>query len=189
MTIKPRQNLVIIKGVDHTDNILRITHESKHTVVTFKKGKTYRYTSTNVECFSSPENIPVDNYRFIVAGDVLSDVAEVLRFGNWVKIFHGSGGSRCCRFSEFSAKPMEASNGRSMDILAYFRELAEGVTLRTNVMGQLVVLGDGAVLVLSLCCSQVHDCLQKYSQKPAMSTIRLQCVCLRFSSKNRPPRN
>ncbi|MBM9535663.1 AAA domain-containing protein [Desulfobulbus alkaliphilus] len=132
MTIKPRQNLVIIKGVDHTDNILRITHESKHTVVTFKKGKTYRYTSTNVECFSSPEHIPVDNYRFIVAGDVLSDVAEVLRFGNWVKIFHGSGGSRCCRFSEFSAKPMESSNGRSMDMLAYFRELAEGVTLRTD---------------------------------------------------------
>lgn len=132
MTIKPRQDLVIIKGKDHTDDILQITQEAEHTVVTFKNGKPYRYVSYNVVCLSNPEHIPVDNYRFIIAGDVLSDVVEVLRFGNWVKIFHGSGGSRCCQSSEFSAKCMESSNGRSMDVLAYFRELAEGVTLRTN---------------------------------------------------------
>lgn len=132
MTIKPRQNLVIIKGKDHTDDILQITQEAEHTVVTFKNGKPYRYASHNVECLSTPEHLPVDNCRFIIAGDLLSDVAEVLRFGNWVKIFHRRGGSRCCQFSEFSTKWMELSNGRSMDVLAYFRELAEGVTLRTN---------------------------------------------------------
>jgi hypothetical protein len=132
MTINPRQNLFIIKGKDHTDDILQIAQEGEHTVVTYKKGKSYRYAGHNVECLSNPERIPVDNCRLFIAGDVLSDVAEVLRFGNWVKIFHGRGGIRCCLFSELSAQGIKASNGRSKDILAYFRELAEGVPLRTN---------------------------------------------------------
>ncbi|MFH7321012.1 AAA domain-containing protein [Desulfurivibrio sp. D14AmB] len=121
-----------MKGKDCTDDVLQIVQEAEHTDVTFKKGKPYRYASCNVEYLSNPDHIPVDNSRFIIEGDVLSDVTEVLRFGNWVKIFHGSGGSRCCQLSAFSAKSMESSNGRSMDVLAYFRELAEGVTLRTD---------------------------------------------------------
>lgn len=132
MTINPRQNLVIIKGKDHTDDILRITQEAERTVVTYKSGKSYRYARYNVECLSNPERIPVDNYRLFIGGDVLSDVGDILRYENWVKIFHGKGGSRCCPFSELSAQRMKSSNGRSKDVLAYFRELAEGVALRTN---------------------------------------------------------
>ena len=132
MTINPRQNLVIIKGKDRTDDILRVTQEAECTVVTYKNGKPYRYALYNVEWLSNPDRIPTENYRMFVDGDVLSDVAEVLRFEKWVKIFHGSGGCRCCLFSELSVQRMESSNGRSKDVLAYFRELAEGFALRTN---------------------------------------------------------
>ncbi|HFE38485.1 MAG TPA: DUF2726 domain-containing protein [Gammaproteobacteria bacterium] len=132
MTINPTQNLVIIKGKDRTDDILRVVHEGRRTVVTYKSGKSYRYAQYNVEWFSNPDHIPVENCRVFVACDLLSGVVEVLRFKKWVKIFHGSGRYRCCLFSEFSMQRMKSSSGRSKDALAYFRELAENATLKTN---------------------------------------------------------
>lgn len=140
MTINPRKNLVIIKGKDHTDDILQVTQDAEHAVVTYKNGKSYRYARYNVECLSNPEPIPVDNYRLLIAGDMLSDIVVVLRFGNWVKIFHGTGGSRCCPFSTVSLQRMNSPNGRSKDVLAYFRELSENVALRTNEGDSLLAL-------------------------------------------------
>lgn len=138
--LDPKQNLVIIKGKDHTDDILRITQEAERTVVTYKSGKPYRYARYNVEWFSNPDRIPTENYRMFVDGDMLSDVVEVLRFEKWVKIFHRSGGCRCCLFSELSKQRMDSTNGRSKDILAYFRELAEGFALRTKENESLLAL-------------------------------------------------
>lgn len=132
MTINPKQNLVIIKGKDHTDDILRVVQENGRIVVIYKSGKSYTYAPNNVELFSNPERIPVENHRLFIVGDMLSDIAEVLRFGNWVKIFHRTGGSRCCPFSAVTSQRMTSSNGRSRDVLAYFRELSEGGALRTN---------------------------------------------------------
>jgi hypothetical protein len=140
MTINPRQNLVIIKGKDHTDDILRLTKEAKRTVVTYKSGKSYRYAQYNVEWLSNPDRIPIENCRVFVAGDLLSDVVEVLRFKKWVKIFHGSGRCRCCLFSELSVQRMKSPNGRSKDALAYFRELAENAALKTNEGGSLLAM-------------------------------------------------
>lgn len=132
MTINPKQNLVIIKGKDHTDDILRVVQKGGRTVVTYKSGKSYRYAQYNVEWFSNPDRIPVENCRVFVAGDLLSDVEEVLRFKKWVKIFHGSGRCRCCLFPKLSMQRMKSSSGRSKDALAYFRELAENAALKTN---------------------------------------------------------
>lgn len=132
MNINPRQNLVIIKDKDHTDDILKISQEAERTVVTYNSGKSYRYARYNVRCLSNPKPLPVDNYRLSIEGDILSDIAEVLRFGNWVKIFHGTGGSRCCLYSAVSFQLMTSSNGRSKDVLAYFRELSDTVALRTD---------------------------------------------------------
>lgn len=132
MTINPRQNLVLIKGEDKTEDILKIERESLHTVVTFRKGKSYRYTPKNVEWYSNPECIPVQNIRFSIGGNLLSDVEEALRFGRWVKLFHRTGGSRCYLSSALSVQEMSLPDGRSRDVLAYLRELAEGASLRTG---------------------------------------------------------
>lgn len=127
-----RQHLIIIKGQDLTAQILRIARYGARLVVTYKNGKSYRYLGTNVEWLSSPVHIPVLHSRVLVAGDLLSEVVEVLRFDKWVKVFQKNGGSRCCRFSELSVQPMNLSNGRNPDVLGYFRELAETDILRTS---------------------------------------------------------
>ncbi|MFH1981292.1 MAG: AAA domain-containing protein, partial [Pseudomonadota bacterium] len=132
MAIDPKKYLVIIKGKDKTNDILKIVREGDRAVVTYKSGKSYRYAQRNVECLSNPERRPVDNYRVSIAGDILSDVKEVLRFDNWVKIFHGRGGIRCCPVADFAAQRMKSSSGRSKDALAYFRELTEAISLRTS---------------------------------------------------------
>ncbi len=132
MTINPKQYLVIIKGKDHTDDILRVAQEAERMVVTYKNTKVYHFALRNVELLSNPKRIPIENYRLFISGDMLSGVAEALRFENWVKIFHNTGVTRCCPFSALSVQRMELCNGRSKDVFAYFRELAEGAALRTN---------------------------------------------------------
>ncbi len=132
MSINSRQDLIIIKGKDRTDQILRIAQEAGRMVVTYKSGKSYGYAKANVEWLSNPRRIPTENCRVLVGGDLLFDIVEVLHFENWVKIFHSSGESRCCLFSELSVQRMNSSNGRNPDVLAYFRELAETSALRTN---------------------------------------------------------
>src|SRR5690606_23656604 len=42
------------------------------------------------------------------------------------------GGSRCCPLQSLSIRQAEISNGRNKDVLAYFRELSEGSSLRTD---------------------------------------------------------
>jgi len=56
----------------------------------------------------------------------------IMQFDKWAKVIQKSGRSRCCLFSELSVQPMDVSSGRNPDVLAYFRELADSDTLRTN---------------------------------------------------------
>ena len=132
MPINSKQHLVLIKGEDKTEDVLEVIQETKCTAVTFKNGKTYNYTPSSVKWFSNPEPIPIQNIRFSLSGCLQSDVGDALRFGEWIKIFHKSGGSRCCPSSALSIQQMDLPDGRSKDVLAYFRELADGASLRAN---------------------------------------------------------
>ncbi|NTW89113.1 MAG: DNA helicase, partial [Desulfobulbaceae bacterium] len=125
MTINPKQYIVIIKGKDQTDQILRISQEAERMVVTYKSGKSYRYGIENVQWLSNPQRIATENCRVSVDGNLLTGIEEVLHFKNWVKVFLSSGDTRCCVFSELSVQRMKSSDGRNTDVLAYFRELAE----------------------------------------------------------------
>ncbi|ACD89333.1 DNA helicase [Chlorobium limicola DSM 245] len=140
MSIDSRQNLIIIKGKDRTDQILRIEEADECMVVTFSNGKPYFYAREKVAWLSNPGLITTEHCRVMVEGDVLFDIEEVLRFETWVKIFRRNGVSRCCLFSDFSVQRMTLSDGRSSDVLAYFRELAEVSALRTNEDKSLIAM-------------------------------------------------
>lgn len=126
-----RQELIIIKGEDKTNQVLGIELGGDRTGVTFSNGDTYFYARRNVEWLSEPTRISNENSYVVVRGDLIFDIEEVLQFDNWVKIFR-TGKTLCCRISEFSLYPLPSSNGRNSDVLAYFRELAETSALRTD---------------------------------------------------------
>lgn len=90
MSIDSRQNLIIIKGKDRTDQILRIEEADECMVVTFSNGKPYFYAREKVAWLSNPGLITTEHCRVMVEGDVLFDIEEVLRFETWVKIFAGT---------------------------------------------------------------------------------------------------
>ncbi len=131
MSINSRQDLILIKGEDITDQVLGIGPHGERTRVTFRSGKTYFYARKNVEWLSDPTRILNENSHVVVRGDLIFDIEEVLQFGNWVKIFRASE-TLCCLNSEFSLHPLPSSNGRNPDVLAYFRELAETSALRMD---------------------------------------------------------
>jgi hypothetical protein len=130
MPIDPKKHFVLIKGEDKTEDVLHVTRKGERTAVTFQNGKSYHYSPRNVEWLSNPVRIPIEDARLSISGDILSDVDEALRFGSWVKIFHKAGPSRYSPFAALSVQQMKIPDGRSKDLLAYFRELAEGSTLR-----------------------------------------------------------
>ena len=130
--MNPKQNLIIIKGKDRTDQISRIAQAADRMVVTFNGGKSYFYARDNVAWLTNPRRIPTENCRVSVDGDLLFDIVEILHFDTWVKVFSRSGYSQYCLFSELSVQPMKSSNGRNPDVFAYFQELAETSPLRTN---------------------------------------------------------
>ncbi len=130
--MNPRRHLIIIKGKELTDQVTRIERTAGRMAVAYVGGKTYRYASGNVEWFSNPERIPTGDRRVFVQGEQLADIDEMLHFGKWVKLFHKSGEQRLCLFSDLDVQQAEPSSGRSQDVLAYFRELAEGSPLRSD---------------------------------------------------------
>ncbi|HHE07357.1 MAG TPA: DNA helicase, partial [Chlorobaculum parvum] len=131
MSMNPRRHLIIIKGKELTDQVTRIERTAGRMAVTYVGGKTYRYASGNVEWLSNPKCIPTGDSHVFVQGEQLSDIDDVLYFGKWVKLFHKSGEQRLCLFSDIDIQQAEPSSGRSQDVLAYFRELAEGSPLRS----------------------------------------------------------
>jgi len=132
MAMNPRKTLIIVKGEDCTKNVLRVITKDGRTIVTYNNGKSYRYAPRNVTVLSDPKPIPSHNSLITVSDNVLSDVSEVLRFGDRVKIFHCNGAVRSCLYSEVSVSQSKSSTGRDKDVLAYFRELAGGISLKTE---------------------------------------------------------
>jgi len=162
--INPRQDLVIVKGKDQTSNIVGIEERGDRTLVTYKNGNTYLYDRRNVEWLVSPVPLSHKKQRVVIAGDLISDVVEVLRFAKWVKIFQRSGAARCCLYVELSLLPNQTKDGRSTDVLAYFRELAEGSTLKTDENDSLLSLKfrnlsavSSASILSSFLQSNIHE--------------------------------
>ncbi len=132
MAIDPRKTLVIVKGEDHSRKILRIRSKDGRTHVTYNNGKSYPYSPHNVKVLSDPIQLQTRNCLITLSDNILSDVSEVLRFGEWVKIFHGDGTDRSGLYSDIVITEAKASTGRNKDIVAYFRALAEGISLKTE---------------------------------------------------------
>lgn len=130
--MNPRQNLIIIKGKDRTDQILRIAPAGDRMEVTFNNEQSYCYARDNVAWLTNPRSIPAHHCQVSVGGDLRFDIVEILHFDTWIKIFSRDGYSQCHLFSELSVQPMKSSDGRNPDVFAYFRELAETSPLRTN---------------------------------------------------------
>lgn len=132
MDIDPKNHLVIIKGKDCTAKVVRILKDGNRVSVTFNNGKAYPYLHRNVEYLTNPVRVPIQNTRVTVQGDIICDARAILQFGRWTKIFHQKGNTSCHLSSECSLQPMKNLEERSKDILAYYKDLADGTKLRTD---------------------------------------------------------
>lgn len=128
----PRQNLVIIKGQDQTEEVKSVVLKGSRSEVTYNSGKKYSFLQNNVEVFSNPKCIEISNESISAAGDILTNVKDVLDFKEWVKIIHTSGRTTLCPNNQFSIREEKDFKNLSNDILGYFRELAEAVSLKTT---------------------------------------------------------
>ena len=127
-----RQNLIIIKGKDRTEDVRSVSLKENKKEVTFNNGKKYSYLENNLKVFSNPKCIEISNCSVRSDGNLLTNVKEIIDFKDWVKVFHTSGRNTLCSKSQFSILEGKRINSLSDDILGYFRKLAEEVSLKTR---------------------------------------------------------
>ncbi len=132
MTLNQRQYLVLLKGEDKTADVRHIAREGARTAITFKSGKTFRYSTQNVRFLSNPVRMSVEGCRVCIDGETLSQVEAAYRFDKWVKVFLANERTKCGLHSSLVIHQMKHSNEKSTDILAYYRELAKVSPLRTD---------------------------------------------------------
>ncbi|QBG46638.1 DUF2726 domain-containing protein [Verrucomicrobia bacterium S94] len=127
-----KKHLILIKGEDQTEQVIRISRMDDRIQVTYRSGKSYRYAAQNVEYFTAAQIIPIKNKRVSIKGHLIYDVSEILRFGDWARVFRGDNRNRIFRFSDISLSPITDSAGLNTDLLCYYRELAAESTLKTE---------------------------------------------------------
>ena len=132
MAIDPRKNLILLKGEDKTADVKEISRDAKWVKVTFDGGRSYRYRQENVRWLMDPKPLPSEHQRVELAGDLLSDVHDILVFDQWVKIFHIKGDTRWGKISDLTLRPETDKDDRSTNLLSYFKELAKDAPLRAE---------------------------------------------------------
>lgn len=132
--LDPKNSLVLLRGEDKTDEIrsVDVLNGCVHVCFLKNSSKTYQYSQRNVQLFSNPIQIPAQSGHLTIGGDVLTSVEDILRFDKWVKVFFENGKTLIYPSTLLPSPPKQVSESRTKDILAYFRELSEKISLKTE---------------------------------------------------------
>ncbi len=131
-TLDVRKFLLLIKGEDKTNQVVRVARRDGRIAVTYRTGKTYHYSACNVEYFTTSKNIPIAGSSVSIREHLVYDVTEILRFGDWARVFRGRNKIMLCRFRDISLQPIKGKSGLNQDLLSYYKELAAGSSLKNE---------------------------------------------------------
>jgi hypothetical protein len=80
--------LVLIKGIDKTEDVTSISAQGRNTVVTFSNAKCYPYSSSNVRYFEASQTVNLDENAILIDGKQVNGYSKAVVFENHVRILH-----------------------------------------------------------------------------------------------------
>ncbi|MBK5253354.1 MAG: AAA family ATPase [Peptostreptococcaceae bacterium] len=130
--INPNKNLILIKGEDKTDNIVKWKYSDGRYAITFSGGKTYKYGYTNVVFYKDPKDINLKINMVMKNGVALYGVVQVLKFESHTKIIYVNGYRELIENSEVTYIGSALNKSKSKNVFNYLKQIASEVGLRSE---------------------------------------------------------
>lgn len=124
--------LVIIKGMDRTDDIHSIQSINGKFHIIFKNSpRAYHYAS-NVQILLLLQRIDPDSVICKVRGHTAQKIEQILDFGPFYRIIYAGGINRSYRRHEVELAENCLHNEKIQALFRYFKETASAISLRTD---------------------------------------------------------
>ena len=123
-------NLILIKGEDKTravDSVSAIQHNMVQ--VTYNSGKSYSYNAVNVQIFTDPKILLLQN-RIAIRNEIPLSGADMLQFfEDWCRIIYNTGYHELARSNEIRIVESALNNPSSRNCFDYFKKTASKIGL------------------------------------------------------------
>ncbi len=138
-----RKNLILLKGEDRTRDIqfCQYNPQTQKYDVTFVGGKTYHYAYDNIEWLRNPQALNPAQYHIGRDGRVFNNIQAIWVFRGaqeWWYIVYDTGNEKTYRKSELTIEKSCLDSSRTMDNLAYLRDIA-GINELKNDDGEVLL--------------------------------------------------
>lgn len=130
MAMNAEQHLLLLKGVDRTEDVRYCQYVKGKYIVTFMDGKTYEYAYQNVQWLKNPQVLDPKNHIVYKGKLPLTGIQSIYIFGDWVKIRFVSGYAQTYPRYQLSLEKNSATDPKLRYVLDYFRKMAEIVSVK-----------------------------------------------------------
>lgn len=128
------KRLIIIKGEDKTEDVVRISYSSGRANVTFKNsGKIYGYSVKEVKELTLTKTIPMEHMIATLDGEPLYNVKVIWQYEDWYKVAFEYSYTQIYEASRIFIRNKPTNpDEKSRDVFDYFRTIAFLVSVRTE---------------------------------------------------------
>ncbi|MEG2290854.1 MAG: AAA domain-containing protein [Clostridium sp.] len=135
------KNLILIKNEDKTRSIefCKYNSDTKKYDVTFNGGKIYSYNFNNLEWFSNPEIIDVENKVIYAKGKPLILVNKAIGFENHIRVIYKNDYSQVYSKRDISMEESCLKNPEANNCFQYLKDLSQSIGLMLD--GSKTLLG------------------------------------------------
>lgn len=127
------RSLIIVNGKDRTDSIVSCQFVgNKCNIVYDNSTKVYSYNATNVKQLKLIQAIDPKSVIFKAKGRVISDIDQILYFGEFYRIVRVNRKDLSYHKSDVELSKNCLYEAHSRELFAYFRETASAISLKTD---------------------------------------------------------
>lgn len=123
------KHLILVKGVDKTEEISSCTYENGKWKVSYIKGKTYSYNYNNVQWYKKPLLIDPVTTVIYKNNEPLSGVNKILDFQDYIKTCFVTGYKKLYGRQEITIEQSCLNNPKANNTFEYLKQLAEKVSV------------------------------------------------------------
>lgn len=126
-------SLIIINGKDRSDSVMSCNYRSgRYDIVYDNSPKVYSYSNTNVKILKRIQQIDPKSVVFKVNGRVITDIDQILFFGEYYRIIRANRKVLSCRVSDVEIQKNCLYEAKSRELFNYFKATAKAISLKTD---------------------------------------------------------
>ena len=118
------EHLIVLKGVDRTEEVSSYDFADDKVNVDFGKGVAYPYYTHNTYISSNPVELDIENCLVYVENKPLYDVKILLDFGKYIRVFYNKHSAEIV-LKEALIIVQSGVDGTELELLEYFKDISK----------------------------------------------------------------